>query len=109
MLGHTSVVMKPSFANLAKVEAAMGRSIFALLTDLSSPRTSKVSEVVKVIHIASGGTIPLDDLGDIIQGLGFTSVLTQVFEFLSKSVGSDEVLAADAKKTVEPEPVPLAQ
>lgn len=103
-LGDKTYVLKPTFEVLATLETELGRSIFAIITDLSNPRTSKVSDVAKVIYIASGSTGKLSEIGGELMSYGATSVLKDVFEFLTRALASDKDLEA-AKLQSEPDEV----
>lgn len=97
-LGNKVYTLKPTFNVLATLESELNRSIFAIITDLSNPRSSKVSDVAKVIHIASGANGKLSDVGEELMGSGATTVLKDVFDFLTRALASDEDLKAAREK-----------
>lgn len=105
VIGDKTFLLKPTFEVLASLENELGKSIYGILTDLSNPRTSKVGDVAKVIHIASGKKESVNTIGELIVGQGPHKCLTTVFEFLSRSIASDQELE-DAKKKIEGESNP---
>lgn len=105
VIGDKTFLLKPTFEVLASLENELGKSIYGILTDLSNPRTSKVSDVAKVIHIASGKKESVKVIGELLIAQGPHTCLSAVFEFLSKSIASDQELE-DAKKKLEGESNP---
>lgn len=99
-LGGSTFILKPTFDVLATLETEFGKSIFAILQETANPRTSKVSDVAKIIHIASGKPCTLAQVGEQLRDSGATIALKQVFEFLTKSMASDKELE-EAKAKVD--------
>lgn len=99
-LGDSTFLLKPTFDVLATLETEFGKSIFAILHDTSNPRVSKVSDIAKIIHIASGKPCTVAQIGEQLVAHGPTVALKQVFEFLTKSMASDKELE-EAKAKVE--------
>lgn len=102
--------LTPSFNVLATLEDEIGRSIFAILHDFSSPRTTKVSEIAKVIFIASGKKVPYAEIGMMLQDHGLNGVLNPLLDFLTKAITTEKGLkeAEDKRKSTEDVPAPLA-
>jgi hypothetical protein len=99
-LGEKEFVLKPEFEVLANLENEMNKSIYAIIQDLANVRTSKVSDIAKIIYIASGKTVKPNEIGKLIIAGGAHEVLAPVMKFLTEAVATDEQLK-DAQKKFE--------
>jgi hypothetical protein len=104
-VGDLTLTLKPTFDVLATLENELDRSIFAIVQDLSNPRKAKFGDVAKVIYVASGKMYKLSVIGEALQAGGITEVLPKVFDFLTKSISTDEDLQK-AKEKAETETLP---
>jgi hypothetical protein len=112
-IGDNSFILRPSFDALARIEGALNRSIFAIMLDMSNPRTCKVSEIASVIHhgIAAGLDNPsnapsVQAIGAHIQRVGLGPILPLVSSWLTKAVATDEALEAEAAREAKPGEAP---
>lgn len=104
-----TLVLKPTFDAMARIEADLNRSIFAVLQDLSNPRTCKISEIVTVIQ---GGLIAGNpdakslpsrlQIGQHLQKVGVREVMPIIVPWLMEAVATDEDLAEQRSEKASP-------
>jgi ribosome-binding protein aMBF1 (putative translation factor) len=98
-VGPHVFTLNPSFTVLATLEDALGRSIFAIVRDFSAPRTTKISELAKVISVASMVKVSTLEVGELVQAYGLNSTLEPLLKFLTLAITTDEELEkAEAKR-----------
>lgn len=99
-LGGKEFLLKPEFEILANLENAFDKSIYGIISDLATIKTSKISDIATIIHIASGKKEEYNDIGRLLLAGGATSVVAQVLKFLTDSIATDEQLK-EAKAKLE--------
>lgn len=96
-LGQHRFLLKPTFTNLARLETRYP-SIYALMSDITDMRKSKISDMAYIVQIFSdgknkdGAAVKFDDIGQAIIATGVTNVIPALVDFMSKAIATDEDL-----------------
>lgn len=88
-LGDQELVMVPSFKNIARIEAALGRSLL-------TPQALTVREYVAIIDgLAKKPKPDMDDIGELLMRQGLKTAMPVVEALLGRLTGGDETGGAE--------------
>lgn len=99
-IGGRDFVLVPSFGRLAKVEAAIGRTLVQLLQEIATTQRVSIVDTVNMVEIlAREPKLSTDQIGPLVVREGIAKVLGQIAAVVGVALtGEDE---PDPAKTDE--------
>lgn len=84
-LGDQELVLVPTFQRIAKLEAALGRSLIALASGLSIGRGITINEIVTIVDTMARSPKPSrDEIGELVVRNGVQSAIPILQSFLER-------------------------
>lgn len=96
--------MRPTLDAMLRIEKAVGKSVFALVTQMGDPRNLQLTDVLTILEIGlkagpDASALPKSDkLREQLYDLGFLALIQICAAFLGQAVGAPDAAASEEAK-----------